>query len=124
MPRKPGTPKTGGRTKGTPNKTTAAVKNYITEVLGDYMRPAPRGSSKPTLSADIAAMQPEDRVRAMTQLAGYVLPKQQALSVSEQTQVEVESLTQWLETAPDEAINAIAAKLHDMQARNAGKITN
>ena len=119
MPRKKGTPKTGGRQKGTPNKTTAAVKNYITEVLSDYMQPAPKGSKKPTLAQDIAAMLPEDRVRAMTQLAGYVIPKQQALSVAEQTQVEADALTAWLETAPDDAINAIAAKVLEMQKQNA-----
>ena len=83
------------------------------------MQPAPKGSKQPTLSADLAAMLPEDRVRAMTQLAGYVIPKQQALSVAEQTQVEAEALTQWLETAPDDAINAIAAKVLELQARNA-----
>lgn len=119
MPRQKGTPKTGGRQKGTPNKTTAAVKNYITEVLSDYMQPAKKGSKKPTLAEDIAAMLPEDRVRAMTQLAGYVIPKQQALSVAEQTQVEADALTAWLETAPDDAINAIAAKVLEMQKQNA-----
>lgn len=119
MPRKKGTPKTGGRIKGTPNKTTAAVKTYITDVLSDYMQPARRGSKTPSLSKDLKDMLPADRVRAMTQLAGYVIPKQQALSVAEQTQVEAEALTAWLETAPDDAINAIAAKVLELQARNA-----
>lgn len=121
MPRTKGTPKTGGRQKGTQNKTTSAVKEYIAQVLSDYMQPAPKGSKQPTLSADLAAMLPEDRVRAMTQLAGYVIPKQQALSVAEQTQVEAEALTKWLETAPDDAINAIAAKVLELQARNTPK---
>jgi hypothetical protein len=31
--RKPGTPKTGGRAKGTPNKTTGALKEMILEAL-------------------------------------------------------------------------------------------
>lgn len=120
MPRSKGTPKTGGRQKGTPNKTTAAVKSYITDVINDYMKPQTlRDSSKPNLQNDLEAMQPEERVRAMTQLAGYVIPKQQALSIDEQTQVEADALTQWLETAPDEAIDAIAAKVLEMQARNA-----
>lgn len=119
MPRKKGTPKTGGRQKGTPNKTTAAVKAYITQTLSEYMQPAQKGSKKPTLAQDIAAMLPEDRVRAMTQLAGYVIPKQQALSVAEQTQVEADALTAWLETAPDDAIDAIAAKVLELQKRNA-----
>lgn len=121
MPRKKGTPKTGGRQKGTQNKTTSAVKNYITQVLSDYMQPEQNDGEQPTLSADLRGMLPVDRVRAMTQLAGYVIPKQQALSVAEQTQVEAEALTQWLETAPDDAINAIAAKVLELQARNAPK---
>lgn len=125
MPRKKGTPKTGGRQKGTPNKTTAAVKQHITAVLSDYMQPTPTTDGSPTLLSDLEAMLPADRVRAMTQLAGYVIPKQQALSIDEQTQVEADALTQWLETAPDDAINAIAAKILEMQARNAaaGKVS-
>ena len=119
MPRQKGTPKTGGRQKGTPNKSTAAVKTYITQVLSEYMQPAKKGSKQPTLSQDLLDMLPEDRVRAMTQLAGYIIPKQQALSVEQQAQVEADALTQWLETAPDDAIDAIAAKVLEMQARHA-----
>lgn len=32
--RKPGTPKTGGRQKGTPNKVSADVKQMVLEALG------------------------------------------------------------------------------------------
>ena len=124
MPRSKGTPKTGGRTKGTPNKTTSAVKGYITDVLQTYMQPATKGSKQPNLQTDLAAMLPEDRVRAMTQLACYVIPKQQALSIDEQKQLEADALVQLLETAPDEAIDAIAAKVLEMQARNAQPRTN
>ena len=121
MPRKKGTPKTGGRTKGTPNKTTAAVKGFITDMLNDYMQPARKGGSKPTFAEDFAAMLPEERVRAATQLAAYIIPKQQALSVEQQAQVEADALTTWLETAPAEAIDGIAAKVLEMQAKNAAK---
>lgn len=121
MPRQKGTPKTGGRQKGTQNKTTSAIKNYITEALSEYMQPAKKGSKQPTLSADLLAMLPEDRVRAMTQLAGYVIPKQQALSVEQQAQMEEEALTSWLEAAPAEAIDAIAAKVIELQKRNTPK---
>lgn len=118
MPRKKGTPKTGGRQKGTPNKAGAAVKTFIADVLNRYMQPATPGGTQPNLEQDLAQMLPDERVRAMTQLAGYVIPKQQALSIDEQTQVEADALTQWLETAPAEAIDAIAAKVLDMQQRN------
>lgn len=33
--RKPGTPKTGGRKKGTPNKTTGAIKDMIVQALSE-----------------------------------------------------------------------------------------
>ena len=121
MARSKGIPKTGGRKKGTPNKTTAAVKGYITDVLQKYMQPAAKNSTQPNLQRDLEDMPPADRVRAMTQLACYVVPKQQALSIDEQTQVEADALTQWLETAPDEAIDAIDAKVLEMQARNAAQ---
>ena len=117
MPRKKGTPKTGGRQKGTPNKATAAVKACITDVLANYMQPQGESSAH-TLQTDLDLLQPDERVRAITALACYVIPKQQALSIEEQTQVEADALTQWLETAPDEAIDAIAAKVLEMQQRN------
>ena len=124
MPRKKGEPKTGGRIKGTPNKATAAVKGFITDMLSDYMQPARKGSGKPTFAEDFAALLPEERVRAATQLAAYIIPKQQALSVEQQAQVEADGLTQWLETAPAEAIDGIAAKVLEMQAKNAAKALN
>lgn len=124
MPRKKGTPKTGGRKKGTPNKSTSAVKGYIADALHAYMQPSAPNSKQPNLQNDLAKMLPEERVRAMTQLACYVIPKQQALSIEEQTQVEADALVQLLETAPDEAIDAIAAKVLEMQARNAAQNKN
>lgn len=125
MGRAKGTPKTGGRQKGTPNRNTAVIKDCITGVLSDYMQgtPAKKGQQDaadymPTLQDDLRNMLPAERVRAVAQLAGYVIPKQQAISVEEQTQIEADALTQWLETAPDDAINAIAAKVLELQARN------
>lgn len=119
MPRKKGTPKTGGRKKGTPNKTTSTVKGYITDLLAGYLSPVGIGQERNTLAADLANLLPVDRVTAITKLAAYVIPKQQALSIEEQTKVEADALTEWLETAPDEAINAIAEKVLELQARNA-----
>jgi hypothetical protein len=126
MGRRKGTPKTGGRKAGTPNKATAAVKGYIQDVLDMYMAPAPtkaktKADTLPTLVEDLRNMEPAERVRAMTQLAGYIIPKQQALSIDEQTAVEEEALLNFLETAPEDAINAIAAKVLEMQAKNSGR---
>jgi hypothetical protein len=35
MPRPKGTPKTGGRQKGSPNRVTRAVKEFLTELVDD-----------------------------------------------------------------------------------------
>lgn len=119
MGRMKGTPKTGGRTKGTPNKATAAVKSYITDVLQRYMQPATEDSTQPTLEKDLAEMLPEDRVKAMTNLAAYILPKQQALTIEEQQQAEEDALTHWLQVAPDEAIDGIAERVLQLQTTSA-----
>ena len=116
-----GSPKTGGRKAGTPNKTTAAVKNCIASVIADYTTPQDGGSP---LQRDLAEMQPADRVRAITQLAGYIIPKQQAVSIGEQTRAETEALTEWLQSAPAEAVDAIAAKVMALNAANKAQTAN
>lgn len=112
----------GGRAAGTPNKTTGAVKAAISQLVEGYLNPQPktkRSAADFNLQDDLAQMQPQERARLITNLAGYIIPRQQALSVEDQTRIEADALTTWLETAPDEAIDAIAAKVLEMQARNA-----
>lgn len=114
-----GEPKTGGRQKGTPNKTTTAIKAAITDALGEYLRPS--GEPK-TFLADLKAIKnPAERARTAAAFVGYVIPKQQALTVEERTEVETAALTEWLETAPEEAVNAIAAKVLELQEANRAK---
>lgn len=36
MARNPGTPKTGGRKKGTPNKTSAEIKTVVVDFVGEF----------------------------------------------------------------------------------------
>ncbi len=123
MARPTGTPKTGGRQAGTPNKATAAVKNYIADIIGNYMQPAAQTDNAPaTLEADLRALTPAERVKAITQLANFILPKQQAISIDEQKQLETEALTEWLQTAPQEAIDGIAAKILELQQANGHEV--
>ena len=117
MARAKGTPKTGGRQKGTPNKTTAAVRASITAVVSEYTQTA-GGGSFGSLQEDLRNMLPVERARIVAQLVGYIIPKQQAITIEEQTAIEAEALTQWLQTAPAEAIEGIAAKVLELQAKN------
>ena len=63
-------------------------------------------------------MDAETRVKALFSLLNYIVPKQSTISIEEQAKIEEEALIKFLETAPDEAIEAIAAKVIEMQQKN------
>jgi hypothetical protein len=111
----------GGRAVGTPNKTTGAVKTAISQIVEEYISPSTGGKKRPTLIEDMKKMQPGERAKLISGLASYIVPKQQALTVEDQTRVEFDSLVEFLETAPESAINAIAEKVVELQTRNGGK---
>lgn len=110
--------KTGGRVKGTPNRTGFEAKKIIGGLLTKYMEEAQGRKHLTKMEEDLAALSPSERIRAYTQLLAYVAPKQQAISIQEQTQIEEEALTNWLQTAPEEAITAISEKILLLQAAN------
>jgi len=59
--------KTGGRKKGTPNKTTAEVREILTAVLSDVV-------DKEIILADLKKLDPKDRLQAVDRLLKHVLP--------------------------------------------------
>ena len=59
--------KTGGRKKGTPNKTTAEVREILTAVLSDVI-------DKETILADLKKLDPKDRLQAVDRLLKHILP--------------------------------------------------
>lgn len=71
MSRAKGTPKTGGRQAGTPNKITGSLKGFVTDLLND---------NREQIKEDIKALRPKERIAAYLSMMQYVLPKQQAVS--------------------------------------------
>ncbi len=71
MSRKVGTPKTGGRQAGTPNKVSGDLKEFIVDLLND---------NREQIKEDLKAMRPKERISAYLSMMQYVLPKQQAVS--------------------------------------------
>ncbi|AGB29620.1 hypothetical protein Prede_2356 [Prevotella dentalis DSM 3688] len=63
----------GGRQKGTPNKVTASVKDWVAQVIDKNRRQMER---------DIKALEPKDRLQMLEKLMQYVVPKQQAASAN------------------------------------------
>jgi hypothetical protein len=58
--------KTGGRTKGTPNKTTAEIRERFTSLLV---------SKIDTMQSDLNSLEPKDRIKTLLEISKFVIPK-------------------------------------------------
>lgn len=69
--------KTGGREKGTPNRTTREAREMLLSILEDYQ--------ENQLYEDLEAVKPEARLKFMTDLMKHLIPKPKAEDEKEQT---------------------------------------
>ena len=68
-----GTPKTGGRQAGTPNKVTTDLRTWVNDLLD---------SNRKQIVKDIKSLEPQQRIAAFEKLLSYALPKQQAVQAT------------------------------------------
>lgn len=68
MPFQKGKEKTGGRTKGTPNKVTEDLREKVSHILE---------SQYETILKDLNKLEPKDRINIWIKLLEYALPKLQ-----------------------------------------------
>lgn len=61
----------GGRQKGTPNKVTASVKDWLSGLID---------KNRKQIEKDIKQLEPKERLQMLEKLMQYVIPKQQAVS--------------------------------------------
>jgi hypothetical protein len=80
MSRKKGAVKTGGRTKGTPNRVTTDLRTWINELLD---------SNREQIIKDLKQLEPQQRVMFFEKLLCYSLPKLQSV----EAKIELNSLT-------------------------------
>ena len=66
----------GGRPKGTPNKVTTTMREWVAGLLDN---------NRSRLEEDFKRLSPKDRLLIAERLLHYVLPKQQAISGSIET---------------------------------------
>lgn len=102
MARDKGSPKTGGRQKGTPNIITNDLRRFLCEALD---------SEKENFYKHLHSLSGINYVKAYTNLLGYVIPKRQAITAEMQIQSEIEVLKEAMKQAPDEYINQIVDML-------------
>lgn len=72
MSRTKGTPKTGGRIKGTPNKVTGTLKEFISEIIDE---------NRGRIREDLEALEPKDRLQVLEKMMQYVIPKQKEMDL-------------------------------------------
>lgn len=85
MAREKGSGKTpgSGRKKGTPNKITGELREFLTPIITKYLSDDGIGDAehRHNLEQDLAKMEPEDRARTITNLVPYVMPKLASVEV-------------------------------------------
>lgn len=80
MSRPKGIPKTGGRVKGTPNKVTYSLKEWITSLIN---------KQRTQIEQDLQELEPKERLQMIEKLMQYVIPKQAA----QQVKLDFDNLT-------------------------------
>lgn len=80
MSRPKGTPKTGGRVKGTPNKVTYSLKEWIISLID---------KQRTQIGQDLQKLEPKERLQMIEKLMQYVIPKQAA----QQVKLDFDSMT-------------------------------
>lgn len=91
MSRTKGTPKTGGRKAGTPNRVTGTLKEFVSNLIDQ---------NREQIEKDLKALKPKDRLLVIERFMQYALPKQQS--------IKGELL---LERMTDEQVTDVADKL-------------
>lgn len=68
--------KFGGRTKGTPNKTTAKLRERFTSLLE---------SNIDTIQSDLNTLEPKDRIKTLLEISKFVIPTLKAVDTKIET---------------------------------------
>lgn len=83
MSRPKGTPKTGGRVKGTPNKVTSSLKEWISSLIDE---------NREQIENDLKSLEPKERLQILSRFLEYIIPKAKTESEEEISTEECTSL--------------------------------
>ena len=95
MSRKKGSIKTGGRVRGTPNKTTTEVREWLAYLID---------KNRLQMERDIKALEPKDRLLILERFMQYTIPRMQTI----QTQIDYTKLS---DSQLNSLINELSKKI-------------
>ena len=98
-----------GRPKGSKNKATSNVKEWISGILDQSSR---------QIEKDMKDLKPMERWTIAERLLQYITPKQQSATVEATIQSEYKELERLLTEAPDEAIDRITERITRLNQLN------
>lgn len=89
-----------GRPKGTPNKVTTTLKEWIAQLID---------GNRGKIEQDFRQLSARDRILILERLLPYVIPKQQAITGDFQNEVKVSTQSQQpdLSAIPDDELGII-----------------
>ena len=99
----------GGRSKGTPNRVSNDIREWVEAILS---------KNKQQIERDFACVDSDSRLRFVEKLIAYVVPKKMAVTIEEQMAEEYKQLDALLSKCPQDAINRIAEKVIELQEFN------
>lgn len=95
---------------GNPSGRPIGAKNKKNTLLADRLRDIVENNIE-AIQNDIDLLPPGERIKAISALLPYVLPKQQAVSIDAQLNAEYKILQNLIETAPNEYVEKIAERV-------------
>ena len=98
-----------GRPKGKPNRTTRELRGWVHSLLN---------RNTYNFEKDLRSVEPVQRLAIMEKMLKYCLPLHSVINLREQVNEEYAALEKLLNSAPDEAVQAIAAKVFELQQMN------
>lgn len=98
-----------GRPKGKTTRAKAELLSRVRLIVDDNLE---------QVRKDIKNLEPKERVKAITALMGYVLPKQQATTISQQVEAEYMKIEQLLHNAPEDALDLILDRVNELENLN------
>lgn len=72
--------KTGGRTKGVVNKTTAETKEILQKIVSNELD---------NISTLLEKLEPKERIDAVIKMLPYIVPKQQEVELKESKPISI-----------------------------------
>ena len=84
-----------GRPKGSPNKTTQSVREWLTRLIDD---------NREQIRKDLAALEPKERLQVLEKFMQYTVPKMQSV----EARVDIDGLS---DSQIDQVINELSEKL-------------